>query len=208
MGQKVNPFIFRVILNRNWNSVWFSKNKFFSKNLIEDINIRKIISNYLYKFIYGKIIIQKSSRLINIIIYVENKNFLFSSFNIIKLKNNLFNLTKKNIYINFFNIEKPSFDLNLIFNKLKEKILFRKSYKVLINNIFYDFFISGGIGMKILIKGRINGSVMSKKQLFKQGKLPLQRISSDIRYFSGFVKTIYGIIGIKLWCYIGDLIYI
>lgn len=144
----------------------------------------------------GKIIIQKSSKFVNIIIYIESKEN--SNIDILYLKNLLFNFIKKPVSLIFLEIEKPSINLNLVFNKLKEKILYRKSYKLLIKNIFYDFFCSGGIGMKILIKGRINGSAMSKKQVFKQGRLPLQRISSDIRYFSDFIKTVYGVIGVKL----------
>lgn len=207
MSQKVNPFIFRVILNRNWSSSWYVKNSFFSKNLLEDFILRNFIYNYLNKFFIIDIVIQKSSKLVNLFIILNEKDSILNSINILDLKNKIVNLIKKDVYIEFVIVKKPNINLGLIFYKLKNKISNRKSYKTLIKNIFYDFFCSGGIGIKILIKGRLNGSIMSKKQVFKQGKLPLQRISADIKYYCGFVKTIYGIIGIKLWSYMGNLIY-
>lgn len=207
MSQKVNPFIFRVILNRNWSSSWYVKNKFFSKNLLEDFILRNFIYNYLNNFFIIDIVIQKSSKLINIFIILNEKRSLLNSINFLNFKNKIISLIKKDVYIDFINIKNPNVNLALFFYKLKNKISNRKSYKTLIKNIFYDFFSSGGIGIKIIIKGRLNGSIMSKKQIFKQGKLPLQRISADIRYYCGFVKTIYGIIGIKLWSYMGNLIY-
>lgn len=207
MSQKVNPFIFRVILNRNWCSSWYVKNNFFSQSLIEDFNLRNFILNYLKKFFIIDIIIQKSSKLVNIFIILNEKENLMNNIDVLDFKNKIIYFIKKEIYIDFISIKNYDTNLALIFYKLRNKISNRKSYKTLIKNIFYDFFLSGGIGIKIIIKGRLNGSIMSKKQIFKQGKLPLQRISADIKYYFGYIRTIYGVIGVKLWSYMGNLVY-
>lgn len=209
MGQKIHPFIFRVILNRNWNCSWYTPKYNFSSYLIEDIKIRKFLLRVFKSEILGKIIIQKSLENIFVTLYVKNKLSLIEDnfIDINQLQDQLSNYVKKNVYINIKNIINPNVNPYLILLKIKKKIETRKSHKNTIKNIMLNVFKSGALGIKIIIKGRINGNIMTRKQSYKQGKVPLHKISSNIKYFSGVATTNYGSIGIKVWIYLGDFIY-
>jgi len=91
--------------------------------------------------------------------------------------------------------------------KKKKKIESRKSYKNVIKNVISNAFKLKCLGLKIIIQGRINGNIMTRKQIFFHGKVPLQRFTANIKYHSGVANTQYGSIGIKIWLYFGDFVY-
>ncbi len=205
MGKKVNPFIFRVNINRNWNSFWYTKKNNYSNYLIEDINIRNYLDKFFKNIPYGKIIIFKNLNFIFINIYL--KKISFNKYTLKNLKKSLLIFTDKKIFLKFKNILKFNLDVKLIFFYIKKKIESSHPFKGVLRNIINDAFKSKCFGLKISIQGRINGNILTRKQIFCYGKLPLQRFCSNIRYHSGVVKTSYGVIGVKIWIYLGDYVY-
>ncbi|XXS36658.1 MAG: 30S ribosomal protein S3 [Candidatus Nasuia deltocephalinicola] len=206
MARKINPFIFRVVNNKNWNSFWYTKKSNYSNYLLEDLNIR----NYLEKFFrnkpFGKVIIFKNLKFIFINIYIK-RIFYLKKNSFFFLKKNISFFTNKKIFLNFKNISNSFIDPKVIFFYIKRKIESRKSYKGFIKSVINNAFKFRCLGLKIVIQGRINGNVMTRKQTFFYGKIPLQKFCSNIRYHSGFCNTIYGCIGVKIWLYFGDYIY-
>ncbi len=205
MGKKVNPFIFRVNINRNWNSFWYTKKNNYSNYLIEDINIRNYLDNFFKNIPSGKIIIFKNLNFIFINIYL--KKISFNKYTLKNLKKNLLIFTDKKLFLKFKNILNPNLDIKLIFFYIKKKIESNSPFKGVLRNIVNDAFKLKCFGLKISIQGRINGNILTRKQSFCYGKLPLQRFCSNIKYYSGFAKTSYGVIGIKIWIYLGDYVY-
>ncbi|BEH03944.1 30S ribosomal subunit protein S3 [Candidatus Nasuia deltocephalinicola] len=206
MSKKVNPYLFRLNLNRNWNSFWYSKKSCYSEYLLEDFYIRNYLEKYFKKKPLGKIMIFKNINYIFIIIYLK-KIPNINKLNFSNLKKELSIFTDKSLYLNFKNISVPDLDVKIIFFYIKKKIESRKSYKGILKNIISKIFKLKCLGLKIIINGRINGNIMTRKQIFFYGKIPLQKICSNIRYYSGTAQTFYGSIGIKIWIYLGDFIY-
>ncbi|ALP70049.1 SSU ribosomal protein S3p (S3e) [Candidatus Nasuia deltocephalinicola] len=206
MARKINPFIFRAILNRNWNCIWYIKKNFYSNYLIEDLNIRNYLEKIFKKKPIGKIIIIKNSNFIYFLIYLK-KGSLVNKNMILSLKKNIFFFTDKNVYFKFKSISNHNIDVKIILFYIKRGIEFNKSYKGIIKNIISNAFKSRCLGLKIAIQGRINGNIMTRKQIFFHGKLPLQKFCANIKYSSGTAQTVHGCIGIKVWLYLGDFIY-
>ncbi len=205
MGKKINPFIFRVNINRNWNSFWYTKKNNYSNYLIEDINIRNYLNKFFKNIPSGKIIIFKNLNFVFINIYL--KKISFNRYTLKNLKKNLLIFTDKKIFLKFKNILKPNLDVKLIFFYIKKKIELNSPFKGVLRNIINEAFKSKCFGLKISIQGRINGNILTRKQVFCYGKLPLQRFCSNIKYYSGAAKTSYGVIGVKIWIYLGDYVY-
>lgn len=206
MSRKINPFIFRANLNRNWNAVWYTKKKNYSNYLIEDLNVRNYLDKFFKKKPVGKIIIFKNSIFFYLVIYLK-KISLINKFEIFYLKNNLSFFLNKIIYFKFKNIKNPNIDIKLIFFYIKKNIELKKSFKSIIKNIINNVFKIRCLGIKIIIKGRINGNIMTRKQIFFHGKIPLQKFCSNVKYYAGCALTSHGLIGIKIWLYFGDFIY-
>lgn len=206
MARKINPFLFRVVINRNWISSWYTKKRNYANYLLEDLSIRRYLEKFFKDRPIGKIMIFKNLEFIYITIYLKNLSLINKS-DLFKLKNDISFFSEKNIFINFKNIVKPDLDPKLIFFYIKKKIELNISYRGVIKNVVSAAFKSKCLGIKIIIHGKIGGSIMTKKQTFFFGKVPLQRICANIRYHGGVANTIHGSIGIKVWLYLGDFMY-
>nr|WCO11746.1 ribosomal protein S3 [Lonicera angustifolia var. myrtillus] len=223
MGQKINPLGFRLGTTQSHHSLWFAQPKNYSEGLQEDQKIRNSIKNYIQKNMriassvegIGRIEIQKSIDLIQVIIYMGFSKLLIKSQTreIEKLKRNLqeelqMNLQKEFHWVNrklniaITEIEKPYGNPNIlaefIANQLKNRVSVRKAMKKVIELTEKE----GTKGIQVQIAGRINGKDIARVVWIREGRVPLQTIRAKIDYCSYTVRTIHGVLGIKIWIFI------
>nr|YP_009027310.1 ribosomal protein S3 [Glycyrrhiza glabra]YP_009352079.1 ribosomal protein S3 [Glycyrrhiza lepidota]YP_009627123.1 ribosomal protein S3 [Glycyrrhiza inflata]YP_009734932.1 ribosomal protein S3 [Glycyrrhiza glabra x Glycyrrrhiza uralensis]YP_009767383.1 ribosomal protein S3 [Glycyrrhiza uralensis]YP_009828123.1 ribosomal protein S3 [Glycyrrhiza aspera]YP_010324217.1 ribosomal protein S3 [Glycyrrhiza pallidiflora]YP_010432188.1 ribosomal protein S3 [Glycyrrhiza alaschanica]YP_010432340.1 ri len=215
MGQKINPLGFRLGTTQSHDSIWFAQPTNYSKNLKEDKIIRDCIKNYIQKTIrissgvegIGRIKIQKRSDLIQVIIYMGFPKLLIEGKprRIEELQTNVqkkLNCVNRKLNISITRIANPYRNPNIlaefIAGQLKNRISFRKAIKKAIELTEQ----AGTKGVQVQIAGRIDGKEIARVEWIREGRVPLQTIRAKIDYCSYTVRTIYGVLGIKVWIFL------
>jgi small subunit ribosomal protein S3 len=206
MGQKVNPTSLRVGINKYWQSTWFEK-KDFSNFLKEDHKIRSYIEkNYSIAGI-SSILIERAAANLKIIIHTSKPGVLIGKkgADIEKLRASLSSLSDKNISLDIKEIKKPETDASLladsIARQLEKRIAFRKAMK----RSGQSALKLGAKGVKIVCGGRLGGTEIARTEKFSEGSVPLHTLRADIDYATARALTTYGIIGIKVWLFKGEI---
>jgi len=206
MGQKVNPTSLRVGINKYWQSTWFEK-KDYSTFLKEDHRIRSYIEkNYSIAGI-SSIIIERAAANLKIIIHTSKPGVLIGKkgADIEKLRTNLSKLSDKNISLDIKEIKKPETDASLladsIARQLEKRIAFRKAMK----RSGLSALKLGAKGVKIVCGGRLGGTEIARSEKFSEGSVPLHTLRADIDYATARALTTYGIIGVKVWLFKGEI---
>jgi len=215
MGRKVHPFIFRLGSVTNWKSRWFSK-KQYKEFLEQDTKLRSFIMEKLRKASINSIEIERSVNSLNVIIKTARPGLVIGrgGGGIEELKNEIKKLLQKNnsgqsnleIRLEVEEVKDPDIQAAIvgmeIANQIERRLPYRRVIKQALDKIMQN---SKAKGAKIMIKGRLNGAEIARKEHLKKGKIPLQTLRSDIDYASSTAYTTYGTIGIKVWIYKGEI---
>ncbi|KPK39733.1 MAG: 30S ribosomal protein S3 [Omnitrophica WOR_2 bacterium SM23_29] len=208
MGHKVHPLSMRLGYIKTWRSRWFAKKKDFAENLHEDIEIRKYIKANFSAAGISDIEIERASNRAKIIIYTARPGIVIGrkGADIDRLRDELQEKTKKEIYIEIREVKNPATASKLIADniafQLEKRVAFRRAMKKAIQQA-----VSGGaLGIKVKCAGRLGGAEMSRSESYKEGKIPLQTFRADIDYGFSEALTTYGLIGVKVWIYKGDIL--
>ncbi len=208
MGQKVNPNVIRLGIVKLWNSVWFTNSKNFSIYLENDFKVRKYLSEKLINASVSKIIIERPTKSIKIIIYTSRPGVIIGrkGEDIEKLRKIIMDMTGVPSQINIFEIRKPEIDAILVAKnvslQLEKRIMFRRVMKRSISNAMRF----GAKGIKIKIKGRLGGAEIARTEWYKEGRIPLHTLRADIDYGTSNAYTTYGVIGVKVWIFKGEIL--
>ncbi len=214
MGQKVNPVGYRLGVNKQTDSTWFATGKDYITNFHEDLKIKKYIKNRLDSAMISKITIARKTKSITLDIHTARPGQVIGrkGIEIEKLRNELSVLVNKNrtstlnVFVNVQEIKLPWTDARLIGEEigrqLKRRISFRRAMKFAIRNAMRN----GAQGVKIQCSGRLGGAEMARTERYQEGRTPLHTLRADIDYALTEVTTTYGIIGIKVWVYKGDIL--
>ncbi|MFA5089496.1 MAG: 30S ribosomal protein S3 [Candidatus Omnitrophota bacterium] len=208
MGHKVHPFLLRMGINRVWHSRWFAKAKDYANFIEEDYRIRKFIKNRFKQAAISKIIVERLAERLKIRILSARPGLIIGRHgsDIERLRQDLNALIKREMSIDIEEIKQPALDAQLVAEnvalQLEKRIAFRRAIKRAIEQSMS----SGARGIKISCSGRLGGAEMSRTENFRQGKIPLSTLRADIDY--GFTEslTTYGLIGVKVWLYKGDIL--
>nr|YP_010513767.1 ribosomal protein S3 [Tephrosia onobrychoides]UXL85338.1 ribosomal protein S3 [Tephrosia onobrychoides] len=217
MGQKINPLGFRLGTTQSHDSLWFAQPKNYSENLQEDKKIRDFIKNYIQKNKkisssiegIGRIKIQKRIDLIQVIIYMGFPKLLIEgkSRRIEELQTNMqkkLNCVNRKLNIAITKIpnayKHPNILAEFIAGQLKNRVSFRKAMKKAIELTEQ----AGTKGVQVQISGRIDGKEIARVEWIREGRVPLQTIRAKIDYCSYTVRTIYGVLGIKVWIFLNE----
>ena len=206
MGQKVNPIGLRLGYIRGWESNWYG-GKTFSEKLVEDDKIRKYISARIPKGSVSRVVIERTLKRITLTIHTARPGVVIgkAGSEVDKLREELKKLTKKDVQINIFEIKRPEIDAKLvgetIAQQLKARISFRRAMKQAIQSAMRV----GAQGIKIKLSGRLGGAEMARSEQYKEGRIPLHTLRADIDYAVSEALTVYGIIGIKVWIFKGEV---
>ena len=207
MGQKVNPVGFRLGVNRGWDSVWYAKKKDFGNYLIEDFKIRNYIKKNIVNSGVSEIIIERSSKKCTISIHTSRPGFVIGKkgADIEKIKKNVSKITDSDVNVNIKEIKKPELNSNLVAENIAQQLVKRISYRRAMKRAMQSCLRLGARGIKVSISGRLGGNEIARTEWLRDGSIPSHTLRADIDYAEAEALTTYGIIGIKVWIYKGEV---
>ena len=207
MGQKVNPIGLRLGVNRGWDSIWFAKKKDFGKYLIEDFKIRKFIKKNIVNSGVSEIIIERSSKKCTVSIHTSRPGFVIGKkgADIEKIKKNLQKITSGEVTVNIKEIKKPELNANLVAENIAQQLVKRISYRRAMKRAMQSCIRLGAKGIKVSCSGRLGGNEIARTEWLRDGSIPSHTLRADIDYAEAEALTTYGIIGIKVWIYKGEV---
>src|SRR3990170_7856497 len=208
MGQKIHPIGFRLSVNKNWGSRWFAKGRGFSTMLLEDLKVRDYLKRKLAHASVSKVVIERPAKDARITIHSARHGVVIGKKgeDIEVLKADLRKLLGvQMVHVNIEEVRKPEVDAQLIADsigqQLEKRIMFRRAMKRSMQNAMR----LGAQGIKIMSAGRLNGIEIARTEWYREGRVPLHTLRADIDYGQGEAKTSYGVIGIKVWVYKGEI---
>jgi small subunit ribosomal protein S3 len=206
MGQKVNPIGFRLGVIKGWESNWFGGNDFAEK-LVEDEKIRKYILARIPKGGIARIIIERTLKRITITINTARPGVVIGKggAEVDKIKEELKNITNKDVQINIFEIKRPEIDAKLIGESIAQQLQARISFRRAMKMAIQGALRVGAEGIKVQVSGRLGGAEIARTEQYKEGRTPLHTLRADIDYALSEAQTVYGKIGIKVWVMRGDV---
>ncbi len=207
MGQKVNPISLRIGINKDWDSKWFVNKRDYSKTLHEDLKIRKFIEKKLANGGISKIEIQRTTNQVIINIYTAKPGVIIGGQGkkIDELRGQLQKMFNHQFLINVHEVKKPSINAKLVAKNIARQIEGRISYRRAVKMSVNKAIEGGAVGIKVKVAGRLNGVEIARSEFFSKGKIPLHTLRADIDYTNEIANTTYGVIGIKVWIYKGDV---
>ena len=208
MGQKINPIGFRLGVNRGWDSVWFAKKKDFGKYLIEDFKIRKYIKKNIVNSGVSDIIIERSGKKLIVSIHTSRPGFVIGKkgADIEKIKKNILKISKDSeVSVNIKEIKKPELNAYLIAENIATQLIKRIAFRRAMKRGMQSASRLGALGIKVMVSGRLNGNEIARTEWERDGSIPSHTLRANIDYGTAEALTTYGIIGIKVWIYKGQL---
>lgn len=206
MGQKVNPISNRLGVIRGWDSNWYGGKKY-GKTLLEDSKIRKYLRARLAKASVSRIIIERTLKMVTVTICTSRPGMIIGKGgkDVDALKEELKNLTSKEVQINIHEIKRPELDAEIVAanvaRQIENKVAYRRAVKMAVSSTMR----MGAEGIKVQVSGRLNGAEMARSEMFKEGRTPLHTLRADIDYALVEALTKVGIIGIKVWICRGEI---
>jgi len=206
MGQKVNPVGFRLGIVRGWDSNWYGGDTF-SDKLIEDQKIRKYVFARIPKGGISKIIIERTLKRITLTVHTARPGVVIGKggSEVDKIKEELKQLTNKDVQINIFEVKRPELDAKLVGESIAQQLKARISYRRAMKQAIASAMRVGAQGIKIKCSGRLGGAEMARTEQYKEGRTPLHTLRADIDYVVSEANTVYGKIGIKVWIFKGEV---
>ena len=209
MGQKVNPHGLRVGVIKGWDTQWYADKKDFAKNLKEDYEIRKFIKNKYYAAAVSRITIERAANRIVVTVFTGKPGVLIgkAGSEIEVIKKDLSKLTKgKNVVINVTEVRKPDSDAQLVAEGVAQQLEKRMSFRRAMKQAIGRAMRSGVKGVKMMVSGRLDGAEIARCEQYHEGSIPLQTLRADIDYGFAEAHTTFGMIGVKVWIYKGEIL--
>lgn len=208
MGQKVNPIGLRVGVIRTWDSRWFAKGKLYSTQLHEDFKLRKFIKEKLKHAGVAKIEMERAANKIKITISTARPGVVIGKkgTGIDGVKAEVQKLTKNEVFLNIHEVRKPDMDAQLIAENIALQLEKRISWRRAVKKAMQASIRSGVRGIKIKVGGRLDGAEIARSEWYSEKSIPLHTLRADVDYGTAEALTGYGLIGVKVWVYKGDIL--
>ena len=207
MGQKVNPNGIRLGINRTWSSRWFSK-KNYSKQLHQDLEIKKYVFQKLKNASIAKINIERAAKKLRISIYSSRPGIIIGKkgADIESLKLKLTKLSNLEVFLDIKEVRKPEVEAKLVAENIASQLEKRVSFRRAMKKAVQSSMRLGAKGVKVLCSGRLGGAEIARSEKYHEGSVPLHTLRSDIDYATAEAETTYGICGIKVWINKGEIL--
>jgi small subunit ribosomal protein S3 len=207
MGQKVNPIGLRLGIIKTWDSRWYSE-KSYADTLAQDLKIRKHVEEKLSGAGISKVLIERPAKKARVSLYTARPGILIGKkgADIEKLKKELTKITQSEVSINILEVRKPELDAKLVAEGIAQQIERRVSFRRAMKRAMQSAFRLGALGVRINCSGRLGGAEIARMEWYREGRVPLHTLRSDVDYGVGTAKTTYGAIGIKVWIYKGEIL--
>lgn len=208
MGQKVSPHGLRVGIIKDWSSTWYSDKKEFSDNLVEDYKIRKYLKNLLKTSGIDKLTIERKGGKVKVDIYTAKPGMIIGKGGaaIEELKKNLAKLINKQVDLNIVEVKEVDMSATLVAENIAAQLERRISFRKAMKQSMQKTMKAGALGIKTAVSGRLGGAEIARTEHYNEGTIPLQTLRADIDYGFAEAKTTFGIIGVKVWIYKGQVL--
>jgi small subunit ribosomal protein S3 len=207
MGQKVNPTGFRVGVTRTWDSKWYA-GKEYQRFLHEDLKIRKYLKEKLYHAGISKILIERAANKAKVYVHAAKPGIIIGkrAAGLDALRADLQKMTTTEIFLNIIEIRKVELDSQLVAENVAGQLVKRVSFRRAMKKSITQAQRAGAQGVKVMCAGRLGGAEMSRTEWYREGRVPLHTLRADIDYGFAEAKTTYGIIGVKVWIFKGEIL--
>lgn len=207
MGHKVHPTGIRLGISKDWNSKWYAGKSAFAGYLVADLKVRELLRSKLAQAGISRIIIERPEKSARITIHTARPGVVIGKRgeDIEKLRKEVSDLMGVPAHINVAEVRKPELDAQLvaesIAQQLERRIMFRRAMKRAVGNAMR----LGSLGIKVNVSGRLNGAEIARSEWYREGRVPLHTLRADIDYGFAEARTTYGVIGVKVWIYKGEV---
>jgi small subunit ribosomal protein S3 len=207
MGQKINPNGLRLGVIRDWTARWYAGSKHYAENLAADIKLRNHIKKKLAHAALSKIVIERPAQNVSITLHTARPGIVIGKKgeDIEKMRQELGKMAGRPVHVAIEEVRKPELDATLvaesIAQQLEKRIMFRRAMKRAVQNALR----LGALGVKVMVAGRLNGAEIARTEWYREGRVPLHTLRADIDYGTAEAYTTYGVIGVKVWIFKGEV---
>jgi len=207
MGQKINPNGLRLGVIRDWTARWYAGSKHYAENLAADLKLRNHIKKKLAHAALSKIVIERPAQNVSITLHTARPGIVIGKKgeDIEKMRQELGKMAGRPVHVAIEEVRKPELDAQLvaesIAQQLEKRIMFRRAMKRAVQNALR----LGALGVKVMVAGRLNGAEIARTEWYREGRVPLHTLRADIDYGTAEAYTTYGVIGVKVWIFKGEV---
>lgn len=207
MGQKTHPYGFRLVYNKTWHSRWYAEGNY-AKTLHQDLKLRKELKARLGHAGVSEIDIERAADKVRVTIYTSRPGIIIGrkGAEVDKLREDLMKQMGRDVHINIQEIQRPELDAQLVAESIAGQLERRVSFRRAMKKAMESAFRFGAKGFKIMVAGRLGGHEIARTEWYQDGRLPLHTLKADIDFGLAEARTTYGVIGVKVWVYKGDLL--
>jgi small subunit ribosomal protein S3 len=208
MGHKVNPVGLRLGINRTWDSRWYAKSGEYGKLLHEDMAIRDHVKTQQRAAGISKVVIERPHKKCRVTVHTARPGVLIGKkgTDIEKLRGEIAKLTASEVHLNILEIRKPEIDAKLVADGIAQQLERRVAFRRAMKRAVQSALRLGALGIRINVSGRLGGAEIARLEWYREGRVPLHTLRADIDFGYGKAETAYGIIGIKVWIFKGEII--
>ena len=208
MGQKINPIGLRLGINRTWDSRWYANTGEYGKLLHEDLKIRKYLTEELKQAAISKIVIERPHKKCRVTIHSARPGIIIGKkgADIEKLRKKLSEMTNSEAVLNIVEVRKPEVDATLIAQSITQQLERRVAFRRAMKRAVQSAMRLGAEGIRINCSGRLGGAEIARMEWYREGRVPLHTLRADIDYGTAEAHTAYGICGVKVWVFKGEIL--
>lgn len=206
MGQKTHPYGFRLVYNKSWHSRWYAESDY-ADNLLEDLKLREGLKRRLSHAGVSEVDIERAADKLRVTIHTSRPGIIIGrkGAEVDKLRDELMKQMGREVHINIQEIQRPELDAQLVAESIAGQLQRRVSFRRAMKKAMESSFRFGAKGVKVMVSGRLGGHEIARREWYQDGRLPLHTLKADIDYGLAESMTSYGVIGVKVWVYKGDL---
>ena len=207
MGQKVNPIGMRLQVNRTWDSRWYADTKDYGDLLLEDLRMRDFIKGECSQAGVARVIIERPHKKCRVTIHTARPGVIIGKkgADIETLRQKLANMTDSDLHLNIVEVRKPELDAQLVGESIAQQLERRVSFRREIKREVQNAKRKGALGIRVNVAGRLGGAEIARTEWYREGRVPLHTLRADVDYANIEASTAYGIIGIKVWIFKGEI---
>jgi small subunit ribosomal protein S3 len=207
VGQKTHPYGFRLVYNKSWHSRWYAEGDY-ADILHSDLALRRQLKARLAHAGVSEIDIERAADKLRVTIYTSRPGIIIGrkGAEVDKLRDDLMKQMGRDVHINIQEVQRPELDAQLVAENIAGQLVRRVSFRRAMKKAMESAFRFGAKGVKIMVAGRLGGSEIARTEWYQDGRLPLHTLKADIDYGFAESRTTYGVIGVKVWVYKGDLL--
>ena len=208
MGNKVNPIGMRLQVNRTWDSRWYADSKDYGNLLLEDLAIRDFVNKECKQAGIARVIIERPHKKCRVTIHAARPGVIIGKkgADIETLRKKIAALTKSELHLNIVEVRKPELDAALVGESIAQQLERRVSFRRAMKRAVQNAMRMGALGIRVNVAGRLGGAEIARTEWYREGRVPLHTLRADIDYALSEAMTPYGIIGIKVWIFKGEIL--